>query len=66
MTYEGSLVKAEQPRLIAACACLALSMSLVGSYLAQTKLLATVFPVFLLAWLRFGIGGMAEWRCCID
>ena len=38
-------------------------MSLVGSYVALTKPLAVVFPVFLLAWLRFGIGGvaMAHW-----
>ena len=46
-----------------AYACLALSMSLVGSYVALTKPLALVFPVFLLAWLRFGIGAaaMAHW-----
>ncbi|EGF30671.1 transmembrane like protein [Oxalobacteraceae bacterium IMCC9480] len=34
-------------------------MALVGSYVALTKPLALVFPVFLLAWLRFGIGGLA-------
>lgn len=39
--------------------CLALSMSLVGSYVALSKPLAAAFPVFLLAWLRFGIGGVA-------
>src|SRR5215210_5455711 len=46
-----------------AYACLALSMSLVGSYVALSKPLAAAFPVFLLAWLRFGIGGlaMAHW-----
>jgi drug/metabolite transporter (DMT)-like permease len=46
-----------------AYACLALSMSLVGSYVALSKPLAAVFPVLLLAWLRFGIGGvaMAHW-----
>ncbi|WP_137916826.1 DMT family transporter [Hydrogenophaga sp. 2FB] len=38
---------------------LALSMSLVGSYVALSKPLVLVFPVFLLAWLRFGIGGVA-------
>lgn len=38
---------------------LALSMSLVGSYVALSKPLVLVFPVFLLAWLRFGIGGLA-------
>ena len=39
--------------------CLALSMSLVGSYVALSKPLAAIFPVMLLAWLRFGIGGIA-------
>ncbi|MEG1375365.1 MAG: DMT family transporter [Comamonas sp.] len=39
--------------------CLALSMSLVGSYVALSKPLAVVFPVALLAWLRFGIGAIA-------
>lgn len=34
-------------------------MSLVGSYVALSKPLVLVFPVFLLAWLRFGIGGIA-------
>lgn len=43
----------------AAYACLALSMSLVGSYVALSKPLAEAIPVFLLAWLRFGIGGLA-------
>ncbi|MDP3605716.1 MAG: DMT family transporter [Polaromonas sp.] len=42
-----------------AYACLALSMSLVGSYVALSKPLVAIFPVFLLAWLRFGIGGAA-------
>lgn len=42
-----------------AYACLGLSMSLVGSYVALSKPLVLVFPVFLLAWLRFGIGGVA-------
>jgi drug/metabolite transporter (DMT)-like permease len=39
--------------------CLALSMTLVGSYVALSKPLAAVLPVFLLAWMRFGIGGIA-------
>jgi drug/metabolite transporter (DMT)-like permease len=39
--------------------CLAASMALVGSYVALSKPLVTVFPVFLLAWLRFGIGALA-------
>ncbi len=42
-----------------AFACLALSMTLVGSYVGLSKDLVAVFPVFLLAWLRFGIGGLA-------
>ena len=42
-----------------AYACLALSMSLVGSYVALSKPLVVALPVFLLAWLRFGIGGAA-------
>lgn len=40
-------------------ASLALSMSLVGSYVALSKPLVAIFPVFLLAWLRFGIGAVA-------
>lgn len=44
---------------ILAYGCLALSMSLVGSYVALSKPLAAAIPVFLLAWLRFGIGGLA-------
>ena len=42
---------------------LALSMSLVGAYVALSKPLAAVLPVLLLAWLRFGIGvvAMAGW-----
>ena len=32
---------------------LALSMSLVGSYVALSKPLVLVFPVFLLAWLQW-------------
>ncbi|MFT4193212.1 DMT family transporter [Ottowia sp.] len=38
-------------------------MALVGSYVALSKPLAATFPVLLLAWLRFGIGGvaMAHW-----
>ncbi|MCY7371051.1 MAG: DMT family transporter [Polaromonas sp.] len=44
---------------IVAYACLALSMSLVGSYVALSKPLVAALPVFLLAWLRFGIGALA-------
>jgi drug/metabolite transporter (DMT)-like permease len=42
---------------------LAASMALVGSYVGLSKLLVAAFPVFLLAWLRFGIAAvvMAPW-----
>jgi len=43
----------------AAYSCLAASMLLVGSYVGLSKLLLSVFPVFLLAWLRFGIAAVA-------
>ena len=44
---------------------LALSMSLVGSYVALSKPLVAALPVLLLAWLRFGIGvlAMPHWLC---
>ena len=43
--------------------CLAGSMALVGSYVALSKILVLVFPIFLLAFLRFGIAAvaMADW-----
>ena len=44
---------------LSAYACLALSMSLVGSYVALSKPLVVAMPVMLLAWMRFGIGGLA-------
>jgi drug/metabolite transporter (DMT)-like permease len=47
------------PSRPAAYGCLALSMALVGSYVALSKPLAAALPVFLLAWMRFGIGGLA-------
>jgi drug/metabolite transporter (DMT)-like permease len=37
-------------------------MALAGSYVALSKLLLLAFPVFLLAWLRFGIGAVAMVR----
>jgi len=51
------------PSRLTAYACLALSMSLVGAYVALSKPLVAAFPVMLLAWLRFGIGAlaMAHW-----
>lgn len=50
------------PRWLAS-ACLAASMALVGTYVALSKPLVAVLPVFLLAWLRFGIAAvaMAHW-----
>ncbi|MBV8619823.1 MAG: DMT family transporter [Curvibacter sp.] len=39
--------------------CLAASMALVGSYVALSKPLTAVLPIFLLGWLRFGIGAVA-------
>ena len=39
--------------------CLGASMALVGSYVGLSKALVLVFPVFLLAWLRFGIAMVA-------
>jgi drug/metabolite transporter (DMT)-like permease len=39
--------------------CLGGSMALVGSYVALSKVLVVVFPIFLLAWLRFGIAAVA-------
>jgi drug/metabolite transporter (DMT)-like permease len=46
-----------------AYASLAASMALVGSYVGLSKLLVAVFPVLLLAWLRFGIAAvvMVHW-----
>ena len=38
-----------------AYACLAGGMAIVGAYVGLSKLLVAVFPIFLLAWLRFGI-----------
>jgi drug/metabolite transporter (DMT)-like permease len=46
-------------RRLLAYGCLATSMSLVGSYVALSKPLVAAIPVFLLAWMRFGIGGAA-------
>jgi drug/metabolite transporter (DMT)-like permease len=39
--------------------CLGSSMAVVGSYVGLSKVLVAVFPVFLLAWLRFGISAVA-------
>ncbi|RZT93832.1 DMT family transporter [Rivibacter subsaxonicus] len=42
-----------------AYAALAASMALVGSYVGLSRTLVAVFPVLLLAWLRFGIAAVA-------
>lgn len=47
------------PTPLAAYTCLAASMALVGSYVGLSKGLVAVFPVFLLAWLRFGLAALA-------
>ena len=46
-----------------AYASLATSMAVVGSYVGLSKLLVAAFPIFLLAWLRFGIAAVpaATW-----
>jgi drug/metabolite transporter (DMT)-like permease len=41
-----------------AYAALAASMSIVGLYVGLSRMLVAVFPVFLLAWLRFGIAAL--------
>jgi drug/metabolite transporter (DMT)-like permease len=42
---------------------LAAAMAIVGVYVGFSKALVVIFPVFVLAWLRFGIAGvaMAPW-----
>lgn len=39
--------------------CLAASMTLVGSYVGLSRLLVAALPIFLLAWLRFGVAAVA-------
>jgi len=47
------------PTHLIAYACLAASMALTGSYVALSKPLVAALPVFLLAWMRFGIAALA-------
>jgi drug/metabolite transporter (DMT)-like permease len=56
-------VTAPSPNRWLAYGYLALAMALAGSYVALSKPLVAALPVFLLAWLRFGIAGiaMARW-----
>ena len=61
---DGFARKARGPCLINAAlpwayASLAASMALVGSYVGLSKLLVGIFPVLLLAWLRFAIAAVA-------
>ena len=43
--------------------CLALAMAIVGGYIGFSKALVIVFPIFILAWMRFAIAAvvMAPW-----
>ena len=50
---------APSPQRLFAYSCLALSMLLTGSYVALSKPLVAALPVFLLAWMRFGIAAIA-------
>ncbi|MEO7938065.1 MAG: DMT family transporter, partial [Burkholderiaceae bacterium] len=47
------------PSHLIAYGCLSLSMALTGSYVALSKPLVAALPVFLLAWMRFGIAAIA-------
>lgn len=44
---------------LVAYGCLAASMALTGSYVALSKPLVAALPIFLLAWMRFGIAALA-------
>lgn len=57
------MTPARAPAPMLAYLSLATSVALVGSYVGLSKLLVAAFPVFLLAWLRFGIAAvaMAHW-----
>jgi drug/metabolite transporter (DMT)-like permease len=50
---------AQRPVPWLAYGCLAASMTLVGSYVGLSRSLVAALPVFLLAWLRFGIAAVA-------
>ena len=51
-------MRAQRPPYLA-YTCLAASMMLVGTYVGASRLLVAALPVFLLAWLRFGIAALA-------
>ena len=54
----GASMRAQRPPYLA-YTCLAASMMLVGTYVGASRLLVAALPVFLLAWLRFGIAALA-------
>ena len=54
-----SLAAARAPVHWLAYGALAASMAIVGVYVGLSRLLVAVFPVLLLAWLRFGIAALA-------
>ena len=62
MTPSPDTSELRTPGTLLATVCLILSMTLVGSYVALSKPLVAALPVFLLAWLRFGIGAVAMLR----
>jgi drug/metabolite transporter (DMT)-like permease len=57
------MIPAHPPRVhrppLWAYLCLVASMTLVGCYVGLSRLLVAALPVFLLAWLRFGIAALA-------
>ena len=53
----GASMRAQRPPYLA-YTCLAASMMLVGTYVGASRLLVAALPVFLLAWLRFGIAAL--------
>ena len=59
MTAPSSAASVPTAVPLLAYASLMASMALVGVYVGLSKLLVVAFPVFLLAWLRFGIAAVA-------
>ncbi|WP_425259501.1 DMT family transporter [Rubrivivax sp. RP6-9] len=59
MTAPSSAASGPPAVPLLAYASLMASMALVGVYVGLSKLLVVAFPVFLLAWLRFGIAAVA-------
>jgi drug/metabolite transporter (DMT)-like permease len=66
LAQDAGLTQGSHPRAavpVLAYASLGTSMAVVGCYVGLSKLLVAAFPIFLLAWLRFGIAAvaMAHW-----